>query len=172
MLILFAGVLLAGGLLVIVKLAAGIYWLGLPLAVCILAFRYLWGAADYVCRRCGAVPTERFNTRSYPADLSVLDVPDRWTQKRDFGYFPDDYDLDKALMSPPGLPPDSESAAKIIRDDLEGIGRTLSFILAIPLLMFLWVAYPVFLLIYAVCHWVWTEVIANLFVAESPGKNG
>ena len=73
------------------------------LVICVLAFKFQWGDADNKCRKCGNVhiiinkPKDyaseipKYNTRDYPSNMEVLDVPDHLTQKRYQGYWDDDY---------------------------------------------------------------------------------
>lgn len=163
-LIMFAAISLTAGIWATFEQAGGALWLGLALAVCILAFRYLWGSPDYVCRKCGSVPTTRFNTRDYPpSDISILDVPDRMIQKKIRGYFPDDCNLDEELRSPEGLFSEGDSMVARIRDDVGGVKTTLLSILFIPLAIILTVVYPIGLILYL----VWTEVVSKAFGAMS-----
>jgi len=160
-LIMLSGILLTVGILAMLHLSGGIYWLGACLTVCILALRYLWGGPDYVCRKCGSVPSTRFNTRGYPSDIGLLDIPDRLTQKQYVGYFPDSKDLDNALLLGPGQLTDMGGAASRILGDLEGLKTLLLYILGIPLLMILTVIYPTVIIVYV----VWTEVVPKLSAA-------
>ncbi len=73
------------------------------LAICMLAFKFLWGDADYQCRKCGntriivnkpkdyASEIPKYNTWNYPSNMEVIDVPDDLTQKRYQGYWDDEY---------------------------------------------------------------------------------
>lgn len=75
----------------------------LSLAICILAFKFLWGDTDYKCRKCrntqiivnkpkdlaSVIPI--YNTRNYPPDMGLIDVTDNLTQKRYQGYWDDEY---------------------------------------------------------------------------------
>jgi len=167
-LIMFAGVLLVVGILALRQLTGGIYWFGLCLAVSILAFRYLWGNPDYVCRECGGIPSTRFNTLGYPSDVGILVIPDRLTHKKYRGYYPDDYDMDKAMMSPPGLLPEVESAVSRILGDFEYIKTSLLFFLTIPLFIIATLIYPIGLIIYV----VWAEVMDKLIASKSSRRNG
>jgi len=79
----------------------------LPFAVCLVvcgfAIKFLWGEENYKCRKCGNVDIlinklqdyaseiPKYNTRNYPSDMAVVDVPDHLTQKRYQGYWDDDY---------------------------------------------------------------------------------
>jgi hypothetical protein len=73
------------------------------LAICILVFKFLWGDADYQCRKCGntqitvnepkdyASEIPKYNTLNYPPNTEIIDVPDDLTQKRYQGYWDDEY---------------------------------------------------------------------------------
>jgi hypothetical protein len=76
------------------------WWVFLGLAAIILAFKLLWGDADYRCRKCGTSPTTKYNTLDYPYDPGIVDVPDESVKKRYVSYWPDMYDLDDALKPP------------------------------------------------------------------------
>ena len=82
-----------------------VWWLYFILCCSIILalFKGGWGDKDYKCRKCGCtdiiindpkdyaseIPT--YNTRNYPADLQIIDVPDNLTQKRYQGYWDDEY---------------------------------------------------------------------------------
>jgi hypothetical protein len=166
-LIIVACILMAAGMFASFQLRGGIFWFCSCLALCLLAFRYLWGSPSYVCRRCGSEPTTRYNTLGYPSDIGILDVPGQLTQKRYLDYFPDHYDLDHALTSPGMQRTDGGNAFSLVLGDLEGLKTFLLYILCIPLVMIFTVSYPVFLILYV----LYTEVISKLWIATSSGKD-
>ena len=82
---------------------ACLFLLMVPLPICLVAFKLCWGDTDSKCRKCGNTrilindrrdypsAISRYNTWDYPSDMSVVDVPDRLTQKRYMGYWDVDY---------------------------------------------------------------------------------
>ncbi len=166
-LIMFICILLAVGILVALQIPGGIFWFGFCLIVCFQAFRFLWGGADYVCRKCGGVPNTCRNTLGYPPDIGILDVPERLTQKQYRGYFPDNDNMDEALMLPAGLPPKNRSVVSGMRNDLDGSNGLLFFILAAPFFIIYIVTFPILVIVYL----LWTEVISKLFAVKSPREN-
>ncbi len=165
-LILTACMLIALGTWAALHLIGGIYGLCLCLAICLLMFRYLWGEADYACRKCGSIPSTDYNTLGYPSDPGIVDIPDRLTQKRCRDYFPDQYDLDSILKSPDFRLTTRNNSEPLIIQDLNGIKNILLTILAIPLLLIFTVIYPILLIIYA----LWTEVVLKLWRGISAEK--
>jgi hypothetical protein len=61
----------------------------------------LWGFPGYQCRKCGTITTIQYNTRDYPSDHSIVDVPEQSTQKYYMEYWPDECDLSDYLKPPP-----------------------------------------------------------------------
>jgi hypothetical protein len=73
------------------------------LIICVIVIKIFWGEANYRCRKCGnshilvnnpkelASQIDKFNTRNYPANMEIIDVPDKLTQKRYQGYWSDEY---------------------------------------------------------------------------------
>ena len=165
-LMIVACIIMAAGMFASFQPRGGILWLCSCVALCLLAFRYLWGSPNQVCRKCGSEPTTHYNTLGYPSDIGILDVPGQLTQKRDLGYFPDDYDLDQALKSPGMQLTDGGNAFSLVLQDIQTIKRFLLHILSIPLMMIFMVSYPVLVIIF-VFH---TEVISRLLSAISSGK--
>jgi ribosomal protein L40E len=72
----------------------------ISLGICMLAFKLLWGDANYKCRKCGSAPSTEYNTLDYPSNMEIVDVPDQLTQKRIMEYWPDSYDIDYMLKRP------------------------------------------------------------------------
>jgi hypothetical protein len=80
-----------------------LFLLLVPTPICWVVFKRYWGDTDYRCRKCRNTQIvindrrdypsalSKYNTWDYPPDLSVVDVPDRLTQKRYMGYWDDDY---------------------------------------------------------------------------------
>jgi hypothetical protein len=69
----------------------------LTLGLLVFAF---WGFPAYRCRKCGKSTTIRYNTRHYPSDLSIVDVPDQLIQKYGLRGWPEDQAIE-AYLSPP-----------------------------------------------------------------------
>ncbi len=88
--------------------AATPYWLtvdGVALLLFVLAgigvtVYGLWGFHAYRCRKCGKFTTIRYNTRDYPSDASIVDVPEQRIQKYYLRGWPDDQPIE-AYLSPP-----------------------------------------------------------------------
>ena len=60
-------------------------WLACLLPIGMLAIFLPWKdmLLKYKCRNCGNIQITDYNALHYPAyDMSVIDVPDQWTQKR------------------------------------------------------------------------------------------
>jgi hypothetical protein len=76
----------------------GVVFVGL--AICILAFKFLWGDGNYKCRKCENTPSTNCNTLDYPSDMRILDVPNQLTQTLTWGYWPDLFDIDGVLKRP------------------------------------------------------------------------
>jgi hypothetical protein len=100
---------------------SGVNWVAVfvCLAICVLAFKFLWGDADYGCRKCGSEPTTDCDTLNYSSSMGILDVPDRFIQRRYFGYFPESHDLSDALKPPQQLPPEQASALDVTSERLD-----------------------------------------------------
>jgi hypothetical protein len=117
-------ILAACGLMTVGTLAApapggGVYLYGffVSLAICMFAFKFLWGETDYKCRKCGNVTSIEFNTLNYSPNIGIVDVPDRFIQKRYLGYWPDMYDLDVA--PPQQRSPEQASALDVKPERLD-----------------------------------------------------
>ena len=70
------------------------------LMICIVAAG-LWGMPGYECKKCGYTTTIKYNTRNYPSNKSVVDVPEEQIEKFYLGYWPDEGDLEEYLKPPP-----------------------------------------------------------------------
>jgi hypothetical protein len=157
LLIISASVFMIAGILVIFLLGSSIYWLLLCLAVCVLAFRYFWGNDDYRCKNCGDIPRIDSNTRDYPSNKEILDVPEHFTQKRFWEYFPDSYSLGEALKSPKGI------EWKKGTDNFPGDVKAVLQILAIPLVAIVLMVGGVFFILWGIAYPLWTEILSKPF---------
>src|SRR3972149_2079336 len=81
-------IMIVVGMFAMLQFKYGIYWLCVCLAICFLAFRYFWGNANYVCRKCESVATTDYNTLHLSSGTKRLYLPDHLTQKLYFEYFP------------------------------------------------------------------------------------
>lgn len=147
-------------LLAALRLLIPVYWPILCLVGCILAFRYLWGDVNYRCRRCGQIPSTRYNTRAYPSRLDTVDVADQRTQKRYVGYWPDLYDLDEALKCPEGRACEDEMNG----DSTSQLREDIKLLLLIPVVL---VGFPLYLFVFAPFYLLWTGVLSKLFARKS-----
>lgn len=136
LLILSICVIIASGILAMFQLKYGIFWLGFCIIICILVFRYLWGDPNYLCRKCGSVPTTDYNTLGYLSDFGILDVPAALAQKCYFDYFPESYNLDDSLNSPETRLIAKDNGFQTMVQDFNNIKDFLLVIILLPLLPF------------------------------------
>ncbi|MEJ2758932.1 MAG: hypothetical protein P8046_10675 [Anaerolineales bacterium] len=90
-----------------IKIISGFLNLILFFAISVILLKWLfekcWGDKDYACRKCGnkdiivnhpmdyASVIHQYNTLNYPANMGIIDVPEKLTQKRYQGYWDDEY---------------------------------------------------------------------------------
>lgn len=93
----------AGGILVTAVITfPGMPWIpGLMAAIFYgqTAFVF-WGLPRYRCKTCSHLTTIKYNTRNYPSNNSVIDVPDNQIEKFYFDYWPDEGELEEHLKPP------------------------------------------------------------------------
>ncbi len=154
-LIIVACMLIMTGVFAALQLRDGIYWLCLCIVICILVFRYLWGDVNYVCRKCGSVPTTDYNTLGYPSDMGILDIPNQLTKKRYQDYFPEWYNLDNALISSEVQVNNKDNIISLISQDIERITTFLGIYILSPfLLIILTIIYPIIVVV----DLLWTAI--------------
>jgi hypothetical protein len=68
-------------------------------AICVV-IAGLWGLPEYKCLKCGEITTIKYNTRNYPSDKSIVDIPEELIEKLYIEYWSDDGDLEGHLKPP------------------------------------------------------------------------
>ncbi len=124
-------------------------WVLAGLAAVAAAVKLFWGDVDYRCRNCGRVTTARHNTLSIPSDPDRLEVSAALVVKRHLGYWPDLYDLERALQLPAAVARTAPAGARreLVR---ERLGEGFLAVLVTPLLIIAFSLLPLIMIVGAV----------------------
>jgi hypothetical protein len=97
------------------------YWIILSIVVCFIVLKFFWGKTDYKCRKCRQNTSSSYNTRDYPSDPGILDVPNQSIEKLYVGYWPDECDPVEMLKPPTVVPaPPHNYPAEILQAIKDG----------------------------------------------------